>query len=106
MTPSMYHVTVHCGTPGRMVACAVERPRVMRHRMVGPPGSRGIVPDGPPRVSVPEAAQSRGEERAEIRFGACARQIESGFGQAVDQRADDVSAADGDAAAGADVGAQ
>jgi hypothetical protein len=35
MTPSKNHVTVVCASPGKIVACAVERPRDMRHNTVG-----------------------------------------------------------------------
>src|SRR5688572_23567507 len=52
------------------------------------------------------AAETRGEDRLEIRFRARARQVQIRFTQGVDERADDVRAADGDAAGGADVGAE
>src|SRR5689334_8022427 len=52
------------------------------------------------------AAETRGEDGFQIRFGSCAGQIEIRFTEGIDQRTDDMRPTDGHAAGGADVGAQ
>src|SRR5262245_28448164 len=51
-------------------------------------------------------AEASGENRSEVGFGPRAGQIEIGFGQGVNQRADDMRAADRNAARRADVRAK
>src|ERR671918_436806 len=51
-------------------------------------------------------SQARSQDRFEVGLRAGAREVEVGFAQGVDERANHVRAADGDAAGGADVGAE
>src|ERR1041384_3772291 len=52
------------------------------------------------------APEPRGQDGLEIGFGPCAGEIQIGFAQCVDRRANHVRPADGHAAGGADVGAE
>src|SRR3954468_15892118 len=97
MTPSKNQVTVTRRSPGKRVACAADPPRDSRHNTWGPDPSVAL-------AAIPSKA--RRQDRFEVRFGPGAGQIEIGFAQGVDQRADHVRPADGNAARRADVSAQ
>src|SRR4051812_1399040 len=84
LTITMYDIVTNVVRPP-MISCLSERSRRILHSI---------------------STEARGEDGFEVRLGARAGEIEIGLAQRIDQRADDVRAADGDAAGGADVSAE